>query len=146
MSTELQAQGPKAWMPPVGSAQEQALTHVAALSVGADVDPTLRVTLNFHPDRLHRGIPILQTLAADGVYRSQFETGTSNGGLTAHPGGDRWEWESRLFDGAYDNAAPQERPKYGSLNFRRRAVGVSPRFGSAHLRLTGEVLARTTFC
>ena len=27
-------------------------------------------------------------LAAEGVYRSQFVTGTSNGGLTAHHGGD----------------------------------------------------------
>lgn len=34
----------------------------------------------------------------------------------------------------------------GSLNFRRRATGGSPRFGSAHLRLTRKTLARTTFC
>ena len=31
----------------------------------------------------------VQALAEDGAYRSQFVTGTSNGGLTAHPGGDR---------------------------------------------------------
>jgi hypothetical protein len=65
------------------------------------------------------------------VYRSQFETGTSNGGLTAHPGGDRWSWESRIFAGAYDDAPSAERPKYGSLNFPRRATGGAPRFGSA---------------
>jgi hypothetical protein len=146
MSTKSQAQAPKAWMPPVGSAQEQALAYVAARSVGTGVDPTLRVTLNFHPDRLHRGIPILQALAADGVYRSQFETGTSNGGLTAHPGGDRWEWESRLFGRAYDATAPSDRPKYGALNYRRRATGGSPRFGSAHLRLKPDVCLRSTFC
>jgi len=119
---------------------------VAARSAGPPVDPSLRVTLQFHPDRLHGGTPILRSLASAGVYRSQFETGTSNGGLTAHPGGDRWNWESRIFGTAYDDAPPAERPKYGSLNFRRRATGGAPRFGSAYFRLRPEVLLRTTFC
>jgi hypothetical protein len=104
------------------------------------------VTLHFHPDRLVSGTPILERMARDGVYRSQFETGTSNGGLTAHPGGDRWRWESRIFAGAYDAGPPAARPKYGSLNFRWRLVGGSPRFGSAYLRLAGRTLTRTTFC
>ncbi len=129
------------------SAAERAIAHVAARSTGEPVDPTLRVTLNFHPDRPVRdGGTVLDAMAWDGTYRSQFETGTSNGGLTAHPGGDRWSWESRLFGTAYDDAPAVDRPKYGSLDFRRRGVGGSPRFGSAHLRLTGETLARTTFC
>jgi hypothetical protein len=85
-------------------------------------------------------------MARDGVYRSQFETGVSNGGLTAYPGGDRWRWESRIFGAAYDDSPPASRPKYGSLNFRQRRVGGSPRFGSAHLRLTADALARATFC
>jgi hypothetical protein len=101
----------------------------------------LRVTLNFHPGR-----GVLAELAREGVYRSQFETGTSNGGLTAHPGGARWEWESRLFGGAYDHANPADRPKYGALNHRRLPQGGAPRFGSAHLRLGEDVLDRTTFC
>jgi hypothetical protein len=63
------------------------------------------VTLNFHPDRLVSGMPILAAMARDGAYRSQFETGTSNGGLTAHPGGDRWRWESRIFAAACDRAS-----------------------------------------
>ena len=109
------------------------------------MDTSLRVTLNFHPDRELGGIPILRALAMDGVYRSQFETGTSNGGLTAFPGGQRWEWESRIFGTAYDSALPAERPKYGALNYRRRATGGSPRFGSAHLRLRPEVATRCTF-
>ncbi|MEV5743041.1 DUF3626 domain-containing protein [Microbispora rosea] len=46
------------------------------------------MTLNFHPDRSAGGRQILLRLADDGVYLSQFVTGTSNGGLTAHPGGD----------------------------------------------------------
>ena len=93
-----------------------------------------------------RGEPILAVMARDGVYRSQFETGTSNGGLTAHPGGDRWRWESRIFGGAYDDAEPALRPKYGALDLHRRAYGAAPRFGSAHVRLAAHTLERTTFC
>ncbi len=126
--------------------QERALGHVAGLASGPPVDPALRVTMNFHPDRLLRGRPILAALGQDGVYSSQFVTGTSNGGLTAHPGGDRWRWESRIFGGAYDDAPGAERPVYGALNFRRKEVGGSPRFGSAHFRLVASTVARTTFC
>jgi hypothetical protein len=110
------------------------------------LDPELRVTLNFHPDRLFGGLLVLEAIGRDGVYRSQFETGTSNGGLTAYQGGARWSWESRMFGSAYDHAPAADRPKYGSLNFRRRTAGGSPRFGSSHLRLRRETLARTTFC
>jgi hypothetical protein len=125
---------------------EAAVAHVQAGALGAPIDPALRVTLNFHPDRQHRGIPILRAMARDGRYRNQFETGTGNGGLTAHPGGNRWVWEQRIFGGAYDDAPAQERPKYGALNHRRSPVGGAPRFGSAHLRLAAHTLARTTFC
>ena len=125
---------------------EEALEHVAGAATGDPADPSWRVTLHFHPDRLADGVPILDRMARDGVYRSQFETGVSNGGLTAYPGGERWRWESRIFGAAYDDGPPASRPKYGSLNFRRRRVGGSPRFGSAHLRLTADCLARATFC
>ncbi|MFF4308960.1 DUF3626 domain-containing protein [Streptomyces sp. 900105755] len=123
-----------------------ALRHVAALSSGPPLDPGLRITLNFHPDRLSSGLPVLEALARDGAYHSQFVTGTSNGGLTAHPGGDRRRWESRIFGGTYDDAHPAERPVYGALDFRRQAVGAAPRFGSSYLRLTGRALQRATFC
>lgn len=112
---------------------------MAARSAGEPLDPSLRVTLNFHPHFLH-------LLAEEGVYRSQFVTGTSNGGLTARPGGDRWRWESRIFGGAYDEAPADARPVYGALDFRRRPFGAAPRFGSAHLRLTAAALDRSTFC
>jgi hypothetical protein len=121
---------------------ENALRHITALASGPPIDPALRVTLNFHPDRPG----LLDALTSTGTYLSQFATGTSNGGLTAHPGGDRWHWESRIFNGAYDEAPAHIRPVYGALNFRRRSVGAAPRFGSAHLRLTADVLPRTTFC
>lgn len=131
----------------VGSARARtALRHVAGLSAGPAVAHDLRVTLNFHPDRLVRGLPILDALAQDGAYHSQFVTGTSNGGLTAHPGGDRWRWESRIFGGAYDDADARDRPVYGALDFRRQIVGAAPRFGSSHFRLTAATLTRATFC
>ncbi|CAN5862167.1 DUF3626 domain-containing protein [soil metagenome] len=128
------------------SSQRQAVDHVAGRSTGPALDPSLRVTLNFHPDRAVGQGVVLDEMARDGVYRSQFETGTSSGGLTAHPGGDRWEWERRMFGGAYDDAPASARPKYGALNFRGRPVGGSPRFGSSHLRLRAGVSWRSTFC
>ncbi|HEY1174691.1 MAG TPA: DUF3626 domain-containing protein, partial [Phytomonospora sp.] len=126
--------------------RERALRHVATLATGPPLDPGLRVTLNFHPARTTGGKPVLARIADEGVYLSQFATGTSNGGLTAHPGGDRWRWESRIFGGAYDAAAPHERPVYGALDFRRDPHGAARRFGSAHLRLAAHTLDRATFC
>jgi hypothetical protein len=128
----------------VSETARRAVEHVAARSSGPPVDARLRVTLNFHPDRGEP--PILVALAAGGVYRSQFVTGTSNGGLTAHPGGDRWRWESAIFGGAYDDADPSERPVYGALNFRDKPIGAAPRFGSAHFVLAAPAVRRATFC
>jgi hypothetical protein len=128
------------------SLQEKALRHVAASSIGEPLARDLRVTMHFHPDRSPGNRPILVRMAEEGVYRSQFVTGTSNGGLTAHPGGDRWRWESRIFAGAYDEAVADHRPVYGALNYRRDPIGGAPRFGSSYFRLTAEVLARATFC
>ncbi|WP_174720446.1 DUF3626 domain-containing protein [Amycolatopsis sp. BJA-103] len=126
--------------------RSRALSHVAAKARGGH-EAGLPVTLHFHPDRSTvDGRSLLAAMAEDGFYRNQFETGTSNGGLTAYPGGDRWRWESRMFGGAYDDAPPAERPKYGALNFRRRAVGGAPRFGSAHFRMAAHTIGRTTFC
>ena len=133
-------------LPGLPQRARRALDHVTGAVSGPPLDPGLRVTLNFHPDRISAGLPILEALARDGAYHSQFVTGTSNGGLTAHPGGDRTRWESRIFGGAYDDADPAERPVYGALDFRRQVVGAAPRFGSSHLRLSGAVLARATFC
>ncbi|MBC7277757.1 DUF3626 domain-containing protein [Nocardioides sp.] len=106
----------------------------------------MRVTLQFHPDWPHAGGLVIESLARDGRYRSQFETRTSNGGLTAYPGGDRWRWESRLFGGRYDQAPAAERPVYGAWNRRDDPYGGAIRFGSAHLRLRSDVAERCTFC
>ncbi|PZV88998.1 Protein of unknown function [Micromonospora phaseoli] len=160
--------------PTLTPAQRDALRHVRTVALrerptalaaigralagtGVQHDPELlvaaigraRVTLNFHPDRLLAdGRTVAEALAAEGVYRSQFETRISNGGLTAYPGGDRDRWEERLFGGAYQrpDGRPAERPRYGGLNLLEHPDGACPRFGSCHLRLRPEVLARTTFC
>jgi hypothetical protein len=108
----------------------------------------VRITLQFHPDwpaGSGRGL-VIESMARDGEYRSQFVTGTSNGGLTAYPGGDRWRWESRIFAGRYDAGPAGERPVYGALNHRDRPHGGSIRFGSAYFRLRASVTERTTYC
>jgi hypothetical protein len=89
---------------------------------------TEAITLQFHPDWPHRGRKVIESMAADGFYRSQFATGISNGGLTAFPGGDRWRWESRLFSGEYDDGPGPARPVYGAWN--RRADPSAEPFGS----------------
>lgn len=124
----------------------QAVDYVRTQVQGPPLGETLDITVHFHPDAPVRGRPLLEHLAGDGLYRSQFETGTGNGGLTAWEGGDRWRWEQRMFGGLYDGAAPDQRPKYGSLNYRRRDVGGSVRFGSAHFRLKRSEYPRVTFC
>ena len=104
------------------------------------------VTLQFHPDWPHRGRKVIESMAADGHYRSQFATGISNGGLTAFPGGDRWRWESRLFAGKYDDGPSSERPVYGAWNRRADPYGGAIRFGSSYVRLRPEAVDRSTFC
>lgn len=103
------------------------------------------VTINFHPDRLsNNGKTVMQNLLEEGIYESQFRTGTSNGGKTAFIGGDRFLWEQRMFHHAY----PQEsldRPKYGALNIFRYIDGASVRFGSCYFVLKPEVTKRCTF-
>lgn len=112
---------------------------------GEVLPPDARLVLHFHPEADLRGQPVLRRILEDGRYVSQFVTGTSNGGLTATPGGDRWEWESRLFAGAYDGHEPGLRPTYGALGLGEDPYGAAPRFGSAYLRLRPEVLARASF-
>ena len=128
------------------SSQQKALNYVDSISRGKPIDRSMRININFHPDRSNKMGHILDNLVKTNLYKSQFQTGTSNGGLTAHPGGDRWNWENRIFGSAYDNVAPAERPKYGSLNYKNDMYGGSPRFGSAYVRLKPALVNRSTFC
>lgn len=125
----------------------QAIDNIRLKSHGSKSSVRCAVTINFHPDRFTAdNRPLLQAIAEDGFLKSQFETGTSNGGLTAHAGGERWKWEQRVFDGAYDCAPNSLRPKYGALNFRHYETGASSRFGSSYFQLKLHTLERTTFC
>jgi hypothetical protein len=112
------------------------------------IQQSARVALHFHPDRpCADGETVALRLLREGRYRSQYETGISNGGLSAHPGGRRDICEERLFGGAYHTpgAAAAERPKYGALELLRQAAGPSPRFGSCYIVLSREVSRRSTF-
>ncbi|WP_240041009.1 DUF3626 domain-containing protein [Paenibacillus ginsengarvi] len=107
-----------------------------------------RVTLNFHPDRISSaGYSVAEGLLREGVYRSQFETGVTNGSRTAYPGGSRDGWEQSLFGGAYQAPGVRsvERPKYGALNVMNYEDGGAPRFGSCYFRLRRSVTDRCTF-
>ena len=124
-----------------------ALEHVRALSQVIPLDRGLRITVHFHPDIPDGQSTVIASLKKERIYRSQFETGLSNGGLTALRGGDRWKWESRIFGGHFDkDGSADMRPKYGSLNFRNDPYGGSPRFGSCYLRLNESTLDRASFC
>ena len=60
------------------------------------------ITINFHPDRFSNNKKtIIENLVEQGQYHGQFLTGTSNGGMTAYVGGNRFLWEQRLFQEAY---------------------------------------------
>jgi hypothetical protein len=120
-------------------AYERAVAHVRSLGAAGLIDAP--ITVSFHPDRrLADGRTVVEHLVAEGRYRSQFETGISNGGL----GGDRDRWEHRMFGGAYAGRTAG-RPVYGGLNLAGWPDGASPRFGSCHLVLAPHVAARTTF-
>lgn len=103
------------------------------------------VTINFHPDRFsNNGKIILESLLEEGLYHSQFRTGTTNGGKTAFMGGERYLWEQRLFFNAYPDRCV-DRPKYGALNVLKYIDGASVRFGSCYFTLHNKVTDRCTF-
>ncbi|SKC37444.1 DUF3626 domain-containing protein [Plantibacter cousiniae (nom. nud.)] len=104
-----------------------------------------RILLHFHPDWPSPGATVIDAMVSSGRYLSQFETGTSNGSLSAGRGGDRWSWESRLFNRRYDAAPAEARPVYGAVDLGD-AYGAAPRFGSAFLRLRSEISERATYC
>jgi len=135
----------------MGNCIPEAEVRAALLS---SIRRTARVALHFHPDRPvgNSSKSVTASLLADGVYRSQFETSISNGGLSARPGGARDEWERTLFGGTYHGEGWDEgdwrarRPKYGALDILGSAAdGPAPRFGSCFFVLKEDVVSRCTF-
>lgn len=107
------------------------------------------VALHFHPDRLARdGRTVAEALRDDGVYRTQFETGLSNGMLSPERDGPRDQWENELFGDAYGalDLPLSRRPRYGALALMGHADGPSPRFGSSYFVLNPACSRRSTFC
>ncbi|MEQ8552060.1 MAG: DUF3626 domain-containing protein [Cyclobacteriaceae bacterium] len=105
-----------------------------------------RIALHFHPDRLTpHGFTVINGLKESGLYKNQFETNISDGSVSAFLGGDRDRWETEIFHGAYVEAQPVERPKYGALNLTLTEDGPSPRFGSCYFLLKPQVKERATF-
>lgn len=103
------------------------------------------ITINFHPDRYaNNGKTVLENLTEQGMYHSQFRTGTTNGGRSAHLGGNRFQWEQRMFFDAYPPDS-LDRPKYGALNLFRFLDGASVRFGSCFFSLKHDIISKCTF-
>ncbi|GAA1827482.1 DUF3626 domain-containing protein [Agromyces salentinus] len=114
-------------------------------SSGGPLPSDARVCVHFHPDAPYLHGDVLDALLASGTYRSQYETGTSNGGLMTEAGRSRPVWERRMFGDAITGVDAERRPKYGALSLRDDPYGAAPRFGACFLRLERATLARTTF-
>lgn len=113
-----------------------------------NIEKNAQVLIHFHPDRIsNKGKSVAQLLYEEGSYKTQFETGISNGGLTAFRGGQRDNWEKGLFGGVYQKEETEmsERPKYGALDLLNFSDGAAPRFGSCYFRLNTEVSKRCSF-
>jgi hypothetical protein len=112
------------------------------------INEHVKIGIHFHPDRPDSsGKTIAEALLEQGKYKSQFETGLSNGSVTAYPGGQRDLWENKIFEGAYqtEGTTNEDRPKYGALNLMMHPDGPSPRFGSCYLLLSPDVSYRSTY-
>lgn len=109
-----------------------------------DLDTTLGWIRDEAPILIHLDLgQVAELLADDTHYKSQFETGSSNGTLDASR---RSGWEDDLFGDAYKDAQPGERCKYGVLNATNDPKGVRAcrQYGASYLQLRGTRL-RTTF-
>lgn len=126
----------------------RAIAHLGRWQQQVDRRPSLgpsRLTLNFHPDRpTHGGGTVLESVLTLGTWHNQFETATTNGFAVWEKDAIRVRREAVLFGGAYDHAAPSERPKYAGLNAFGNTRGAWPRFGSCHWVLADEILDRST--
>ncbi|MBU5213946.1 DUF3626 domain-containing protein [Bacillus oleronius] len=107
-----------------------------------------KIAVHFHPDRPDSTMKLIaESLLEQGKYKSQFETGLSNGSVTAYPGGERDCWEEEVFGGAYhlEYSPNNQRPKYGALNVMLHPDGPAPRFGSCYFLLSPGVSQRSTY-
>ena len=112
------------------------------------IENSSRIAVHFHPDRMVKdGKSVIESLLQSGKYQNQFESGISNGSVSAFLGGQRDKWEREVFGGAYHSSGmnPEERPNYGALHLMPHPDGPAPRFGSCYFLLRPEVSKRSTF-
>lgn len=86
---------------------------------------------------------LVDCLLEDDRLRNLFEVKHGCGSEdTKHRNG----WEKRLFDGAYEDAPPQERPVYGTVNLTNMpgGVGACAQYGRSYLVLKNSLRWRTT--
>lgn len=123
------------------------LSEADILRVKEAIRQHARIALHFHPDRPAGSRLVAEALLEDGVYKTQFETGISNGLVEMQAGGLRDEWERHLFKGAYqtEGVSAAQRPRYAALDLMRSPDGPAPRFGSCFFILKPNVTGRSTF-
>lgn len=136
------------------SIQMEAFRMISASALRASsrvpVDDTLESRVKYIrecPIVIHLAfVIVLQKLinSKDDHYRNQYETSTS-GGCTILS--NRSKWETRIFNGYYDDAEPGERVKYGTILLTGESVGNRRCIqygGKSHLIMRDHVKARST--
>jgi Protein of unknown function (DUF3626) len=96
------------------------------------------------PIVIHCTFATFYKLVRDTHYRNLFETGKSRG---LNDPKKRKKWENVMFGGAYDDAKPFDRPKYGCLNVSGDVAGVPTalNYGQVVMTLQPYVRRRCTF-
>jgi len=86
---------------------------------------------------------LIDALLEDSSLRNLFEVGHGCGS-THKPARD--SWEQRAFNGAYDDAEPHVRPKYGTINLTNTTCGVKAarQYGTSYFVLKDDVRWRCT--
>ncbi len=116
------------------------------LGYSADtVDKVIRYICYEAPIIIHFNCDkVMSFFVKDTHYRNQFETNTTNGAQLSQ----RRPWETRIYNGIYDKAAPFARCKYGVLNLLNDPRGISTckHYGDSYFCLKNEtVRLRSTF-
>jgi Protein of unknown function (DUF3626)/FHA domain len=123
---------------------------VARLETLGYTEITLRKILSFirytAPIVIHVNLGIvLKHFVQDTHYRNLFEVKRSGGSSNIK---SRSKWENNIFNSAYEDAVPFERPKYGVLNILCDPNGVAScaAYGKSYFRLRADrVNLRSTF-
>ncbi len=111
----------------------------------AYLDQQAPLTINLPP--VVNKESVLASLSSDGAYKNLWERGSrpSHPKAPKRSKADFLHKEHRTFAGTYNRAIPQERPRYGALNFLAAREGGAAVYGPAVLTLRPEVKERTTY-